>query len=331
MTSAVFHGAEEIPGEFGSSIVTIGNFDGVHCGHRTVIEEVVARAKRLGVRSVLVTFDPHPAVVLRPEQAPKLLTPLPEKLRLLCELGLDAVVVLPFTRELQQTTPRAFAESMLRQHLRALEVHEGENFRFGYQASADIDGLAALGREFGFGVQTYQPVVLDRAPVSSSRVRAAVAAGQMTTARHLLGRNFSVCSTPAHGRGYGTRYAVPTINLATYSGLLPANGVYVTELLIGEGATAERFDGVTNVGHRPTFGEDSFAVESYLLRFHAMELSEETPLRLTFLHKLREERKWPSPEALKTQIGLDVARAERYFSLQKLLIPTLRSDRLSPG
>lgn len=318
MKTAVYPGAEAIPAAFGPSVATIGNFDGVHCGHRKVIETVVARANALGVRSVLVTFDPHPAAVLRPDRAPKLLTLSPEKLRLLCSLGLDAVVVLPFTPGLQQMPPRAFAEWLLQRHLRAVEVHEGENFRFGYQASADIDGLAALGRDLGFTVSTYEPVVVDRSPVSSSRIRTLVAAGDMTAARHLLGRSFTVCSTPARGRGYGTRYAVPTVNLAAYSGLLPANGVYVTDMLIGEGDAATRFNSVTNIGNRPTFGEDSFAVESYLLRFHPIALDEDTPVRLTFLHKLRDERKWPSPEALKAQIGLDVARAERYFTLQNL-------------
>ncbi len=315
MSSAVYTGMGAIPQGLGPSVVTIGNFDGVHCGHRAVIASVVARAKELNARAVLVTFDPHPAVVLRPDKAPKLITPLPEKLRLLCALGLDAVVVLPFDAELAQTTARTFATGLLRDRLHAVEVHEGENFRFGYQAAADIVGLVELGRELDFAVKTYEPVWVDSAPVSSSRIRAAIAAGQMTTARHLLGRPFSVCSTPARGRGYGTRYAVPTVNLATYDGLLPANGVYVTELLAG----SERFDGVTNVGNRPTFGEDSFAVETYLLRFHPIALAETTPLRLTFLRHLRGERKWPSPEALKAQIGLDVQRAERYFSLRRAI------------
>ena len=315
MSTAVYMGMGAIPDRHEPSVVTIGNFDGVHCGHRAVIASVVARAKQLGSTAVLVTFDPHPAVVLRPDKAPKLITPLPEKLRLLRALGLDAIIVLPFDADLARTTAREFAERLLRDRLHAVEVHEGENFRFGYQAAADIGGLVELGRELDFAVRTYEPVWVDGGPVSSSRIRAAIAAGEMTPARHLLGRPFSVCSTPARGRGYGTKYAVPTVNLASYDGLLPANGVYTTELLIG----SERFDGVTNVGNRPTFGEDSFAVETYLLRFRPIALDETTPLRLTFLQHLRGEQKWPSPEALKAQIGLDVKRAERYFSLRNAL------------
>ncbi len=141
----------------------------------------------------------------------------------------------------------------------------------------------------------------------------------MSAARRLLGRPFFVDSTPARGRGYGTQYAVPTINLAAYRDLLPGNGVYVTDLRIGVGRDAVSFEGVTNVGRLPTFGEDSFAVETYLLRFHPVALDETTPLRMTFHKRLREERKWPSPEALKQQIGLDVARAKRWFALRRAL------------
>ena len=128
----------------------------------------------------------------------------------------------------------------------------------------------------------------------------------MSAARHMLGRSFFIDSTPARGRGYGTQYAVPTINLAPYADLLPANGVYVTDLRIGMGENAIHFEGVTNVGNRPTFGADSFAVETYLMRFRPIELNEDTPLRMTFLKRLREEKKWPSTEALKQQIGIDV-------------------------
>ncbi|GAA3758757.1 riboflavin biosynthesis protein RibF [Terriglobus aquaticus] len=316
---AVFRSIDSVPEDFGPSVVTVGNFDGVHCGHRRVIGEVVARARALQAKAVLVTLDPHPAVILRPDQAPKLITPTPEKLRLLLQTGLDAVLVIPFTAELARTSAREFAATVLRDRLRAVEVYEGENFRFGYQAEADIAGLSELGREFGFRVEAFQPVKIARGVVSSSRIRQAIAAGDLTTARHLLGRSFAVQSTPARGRGYGTQYAVPTVNLATYEDLLPANGVYVTEMRIGTGEEVVTFESVTNVGNRPTFGPDSFAVESFLFRFRPIALGESTPVRLTFLKRLREERKWPSPEALKAQIGRDVARAERWFALRRAL------------
>ena len=315
----VFRSLDELPQSWGSSVVTIGNFDGVHCGHRAVIARVVERARALSARSVLVTLDPHPAAVLRPGSAPRLLTPLPQKLQLLRSTDLDAVLVLPFNASFAAMEARDFAIEVLRRRLHAVEVHEGENFRFGAGGAGDMQSLGRMGTELGFTAHVYAPLHIGREIVSSSRIRALVSEGDVSCARRLLGRPFAVDSTPARGRGYGTRYTVPTVNLAEYGELLPANGVYVTELRVGDGEDAIRFDAVTNVGNRPTFGVDSFAVESYLLRFTPIALDEQTPLRLTFFKRLREERRWPSPEALKAQIGLDVARAERWFALRNAL------------
>jgi riboflavin kinase / FMN adenylyltransferase len=304
--------------ELGStpSVVTIGNFDGVHCGHRMVIASVLERARALNVSAIAVTFDPHPAHVLHTGSRLPLITPLEEKLELLAETGLDQVLVLPFTDELRHWTARHFAERVLRDALHAVEVHEGETFRFGYQAETDITGLSELGRELGFGVKAYVPCIARGAAISSSRIRALISAGRLHEARALLGRSFSIRSTPAPGRGYGSRYAVPTINLAPYAELLPAHGVYITTLRIG----AERvFRGVTNVGNRPTFGADSFAVESHLLDFVPVALDETTPLELTFLRRVRAERRFESTEALRDQIKLDVQQALRFFALADAL------------
>jgi riboflavin kinase/FMN adenylyltransferase len=211
--------------------------------------------------------------------------------------------------------PRDFVKDILVNTLHVTEVHEGKNFRFGYHAEAGIEGLEALGRELGFGVTIYAPRIVRGSAVSSSRIRKLIAAGDVSRARALLGRPFSVDSTPAPGRGYGSCHTVPTVNLAPYPELLPANGVYVATLAIGTGPTADTFDAVTNVGNRPTFGADSFAVESHLLDFRPIALSEDTPLRLTFLRRLREEQRFPSTEALRDQIVRDIARARRYFAL----------------
>ncbi len=301
------------------SVVTIGNFDGVHCGHRMVIAAVRERATQLGAASVAVTFDPHPAHVLRTDSRLPLITPLAQKLDLLGATGIDLALVLPFTDELRHWTARHFATTVLRDTLHAAEVHEGETFRFGYDAEAGIDSLTTLGTELGFTVRTYEPRTLRGAAISSSRVRALIAAGNMHEARALLGRSFSVRSTPASGRGYGTRYAVPTINLAPYAELLPAHGVYITTLSIATDRAPRLFHGVTNVGNRPTFGADSFAVETHLLDFKPIDLDEQTPLEMVFLQRLRPERRFESPELLREQILRDVARASRYFELGKAL------------
>jgi riboflavin kinase / FMN adenylyltransferase len=309
----------DIPADFGPSIATIGNFDGVHRGHQWVIAEVVSRARSLGQRSVAITFDPHPARVIRPESSQPLITPLAKKLELLSATGIDATLILPFTEELSRMTARTFATDVLQQNLHVTELHEGENFRFGYQAQAGVESLEALGRELGFSVRVYAPRHLRGEAISSSRIRQLITEGDVSHVRALLGRSFAVHSTPASGRGYGTRYTVPTINLAPYAELLPANGVYITSLTVGTGPSSETFDAVTNVGNRPTFGADSFAVESYLLNFHPIELNESTPLTLTFLRRLRAEMRWPNPEALKEQIGRDVAKAKRYFNLCRVV------------
>ena len=325
----IYRQLADLPVNFGPSIATIGNFDGVHRGHQWVIAEVVARARELNQTSVAITFDPHPARFLRPGASLPLITPLIRKLELLEATGIDAVLVLPFTEELSRHTARAFATEVLQQALRVTELHEGENFRFGYQAEAGIESLEALGRELGFSVRIYSPRPLRGGPVSSSRIRQLVAAGDVSHARVLLGQPFAIDSTPASGRGYGTRYTVPTINLAPYAELLPANGVYITTLTIGTGPSAETFDAVTNVGNRPTFGADSFTVESHLLNFHPIELTEQTPLTLAFLHRLRAEIRWPNPEALRAQIGRDVRQAQRYFTLCRLVASKPRSS--APG
>ncbi len=308
----VFESLEEIPREYGPTVVTVGNYDGIHCAHRKLIDTVCARAKELGARAVLVTFDPHPTRILRPHAGPPLITPMERKMEVLRETGLDAVVVLPFSRDLSMMPAFEFAEDILFNRLHVVEMHEGFNFRFGHKAEGDADRLREFGRRLGFTVVNHAPMKWGELVVSSSNVRAAVLGGKVGAARHLLGRAFSIDSTPGRGRGYGTKYTVPTVNLARYDELTPAFGVYVTEMRIN----GEEFQSVTNVGNRPTFGADSFAIESYILNFHPIDLSSDTPVRLSFLHRLRAEKKFESTEALKEQIGRDVTKAVRYFRLR---------------
>jgi riboflavin kinase/FMN adenylyltransferase len=318
----IYHQLDELPAANAPVVATIGNFDGVHLGHQAVIAEVIARARFLGGQSLAITFDPHPARILRPEHPQPLITPLQRKLELLADTGIDACLVLPFTAELGRSSARDFAAGVLVRAVHVSEVHEGANFRFGHHAEAGVTGstgLQALGRELGFSVTIYAPRSLRGAPVSSSRIRALIIAGDVSHARALLGRPFAVDSTPASGRGFGTRYAVPTINLAPYNELLPVNGVYVTTLAVGSGPTAETFQAVTNLGVRPTFGESSFAVESHLLDFHPIDLTEKTPLRLTFLRRLRAEERFANVETLRDQIARDVLHARRYFALCQAL------------
>ncbi len=309
----VFHKLEQLPRDFGPTVVTVGNYDGLHVAHQHVIRQVVRRAKELGARSVVLTFDPHPERILRPGEAPPLITPQFYKLRLLEGLGLDAAIVLPFTRDLSLTPPFQFAEEILSHALDAIEVHEGFNFRFGHRAEGNVERLREYGQRLGFAVHAYQPMKVGGYTVSSSQVRTLLLAGELAPARRLLGRPFCIYSTPGRGRGYGRKYTVPTINLNRYSELVPKDGVYITRIALA----GERFDAVTNVGNRPTFGPDSFAIETHILNFHPLELSVDTEVELTFLKRLRDEIRFPSVEELRLQIGRDVGRARRFFELLK--------------
>lgn len=310
----VYRSVQQISAGFGPSVAAIGNFDGVHMGHREILLSVVEEARALGVRSVAITFDPHPEQFLRPSRAPKLLTPMDERVRLLAATGIDAVLVLPFDAALAGLTAKEFVRDILVGALGLRGLHEGGNFHFGHRARAGVAQLQRFGAGFGFAVHVHSSVRVRGLEVSSSAIRALVAAGEMRRARWMLGRPFAVYSTQARGRGIGTRLLVPTVNLAIYEGQLPAFGVYVTRLRV-EGLS---FQAVTNVGNRPTFGAPSFAVESYILDFEPIELSRETPIELEFLYRLRGERQWPSPEALKAQILKDVARAQQYFKLASI-------------
>src|SRR5271165_7152897 len=307
----VFHKLEDVPAGFGPSLVSVGNFDGVHRAHSHVLGEIVQRARTRGAKAMAVTFEPHPARILRPDSGLKLLTPVPEKLRLLEATGIDAVLMLPFGRDLSLMTPRQFVERILKKRLHAREVHEGYNFRFGHKAAGDVNLLTQLGQEMGFEVKVYAEEKLRGEAVSSSHIRELIGEGRVSRARHLLARPFSILGKPGRGRGLGSKYTVPTINLARYEELVPKDGVYITCTRVG----TERFDSITNVGNRPTFGADSFAIETHLLNFHPIELTPESEVEIHFLDRLRDEIKFPSVEALKEQIGRDVAKAQRYFRL----------------
>ena len=317
----VFHHIEEIPADYGLTLVSVGNFDGVHRAHTRVLAEIAERARRRHAKSVAVTFEPHPMRILRPDSGLTLLTPMSEKVRLLQQTGIDAVLLLPFTRDLSLMQPRDFVRYVLCEGLRATEVHEGYNFHFGHKAAGDVSLLSELGSELGFEVVVYPELRLRGEPVSSTRIRQLVRQGQMQRGRALLGRVFSIRSTPGRGRGYGAKYTVPTINLSRYEELVPQDGVYITRTRVGE----ECFDSVTNIGNRPTFGEESFAIETHLLDFHPLELTAQTEVELFFLSRLRDEIKFNSVDELRKQIARDIRKTRRYFALIKRVAPVQTS------
>lgn len=306
---AVYRSLAEIPKGFGPTFAAIGNFDGVHRGHRAILAAVVEAARSHSARAVAVTFDPHPEQFLRPADAPSLITLAEEKQRLLAGTGIDAAVVLPFDARLAAMHAREFVEEILVGALHVQALHEGLNFRFGVRAEAGVAELAEFGEELGFSVSVHHAVHVRGIEVSSTAIRALIASGNMRQARWLLGRPFSILSTQRRDRGVGSAQLVPTVNLAPYSGLLPAYGVYATRLSVA----GRCFDGVTNVGMRPTFEGAGFSVETHLLDYEPITIAADAPIELTFLQRLRGEQKWPSPEALKAQIMKDVAQARQYL------------------
>jgi len=313
----IFRSLDEVSADLGCTIVSVGNFDGIHCGHQHVLREVVRRARETNSKAVAVTFEPHPARVLRPDMAPRLITPLPKKEALLAVCGLDALLEIPFTRDFSMTTAEEFARNILCGKLHVKEVHEGDNFHFGHNAQGTTASLKELGHEFGFEVRLYPVMMVRGKAVSSSQIRSLLTAGKVGMARHLIGRVFSITGAPGRGRGYGHKYTVPTINLSRYDDLAPANGVYLTQTRVDH----ETFNSVTNVGLRPTFGDESFAIETHLLDFHPIDITAQTEVEVSFLRWHRPEIKFPSVDALKEQIGRDIKLAQRYFALLNFLAP----------
>lgn len=297
------------------SAVTIGNFDGIHLGHRELLGRVVRSAGELGGTSVVLTFDPHPAQVLAPERVPKTLTPLALKARLIEQEGIELLAVLRFNRELSLLTPEEFARGILEEKLRAAVVHVGSNFRFGHRRAGDTALLAELGRKSGFRVETLPMIKVRGHRVSSSQVRHFLSEGRVEIADRMLSRPYTVSGTVVTGEGVGHKKTVPTLNLGPVEQQLPKNGVYITRTRVA-GAL---HDSVTNVGHKPTFGHHHLAVETFLLNFRGELQAEE--MEIEFLHRLRDEIKFPDAEALKQQIQRDVQRSLKFFRLTKSLSP----------
>src|SRR5215831_16207605 len=247
-----------------ASSVTIGNFDGVHIAHQKLLRQVVESARAQDAAAIAVTFEPHPIKLLAPDRAPKVLTPMERKAQLIERLGVDLLVVLAFTKELAHLSPLQFVRDILTGRLRATAVLVGPNFRFGYRQSGDIEVLRAIARQEGFHVEVLPEVDLRGERVSSTRIRELLSAGQVNVASRLLGRPFSSYGPIVAGLGVGHRHTVPTLNLAPIEEQLPKMGVYVTHTRLG----STTHDSVTNVGRRPTFGNnDRLTVESYLLNF----------------------------------------------------------------
>jgi len=306
----LFRSLEEVPPDFGPSAVTIGNFDGVHSGHRRILRRVRELAKERNWKASVLTFDPHPARIVAPERAPKLMTTPEQRAGLMRDEGIEQVLILPFTAAVARLTAQEFVERILVAKLGARGVVVGENFRFGNKKAGDTQLLKTLGQRAGFVTEVVPAVSCRGMRVSSSGLRQLVEEGDVARAGRMLMRPYALEGEVVPGQGIGSKKTVPTLNLAARSELLPKAGVYVTRTV--DLNNSRGWDSVTNCGYRPTFGGDGkLSIESFLLD----PLEGETPrsIRVEFLRRLRDERKFESPEALKAQILKDVTRARTFL------------------
>ncbi len=301
----ILKGLPSFPPELRPSVAALGAFDGIHLAHAKILDTAVSRARALGVSAVATTFDPHPVAVLRPEQAPPPIATLDENLARIAERGIDATLVIPFTRELSRMEPEAFVCQVLVGTLGVREVVVGFNHTFGAGARGTAALLVDLGARRGFVTHVLPPLQVDGLTVSSSTIREALKEGDVALARALLGRPYSVSGIVQRGAGRGRTLGFPTANLRPDRPLVLAAGVYAARARF-DGGTA---DAVVNIGYRPTFDESQYWIEAYLFDFSG-DLYDR-PLTLELLVRIRPEKKFPGVDALKAQVFADMEEARR--------------------
>ena len=292
------------------TILTIGNYDGVHLGQQQVLERVVERARAQGLHSAVLTFDPHPLAVLRPEARPPQLSTPAQKEALLDKTGIDFVLVVEFTPEFSQTSARSFVRDFLHERLGASEIHVGGDFSFGHGREGDVTMLRQMGEELGFETFAVDEVSQGGERISSTRIRTAVGEGRVEDSRRLLGRPYSLTGIIVRGDRMGQRLGWPTINLAPDNDLVPADGVYATRTVFPSFPSV--FDSVTNIGTRPTVYENyERVVETHVLDFRNDVYGER--VEIGFYKRLREEQMFQSMMDLSAQIARDVEATREFF------------------
>ncbi len=305
----VFRSLDELDDGFGPCALSIGNFDGVHAGHRRILRRVGEFARENGWKASALTFDPHPTKVVAPVRVPRLLTTPDQRCQMMRQEGIQQVLILPFAPEIARLRPDEFTREILLGRLGVKVVLVGANFRFGHGQEGDTEQLVELGRRYGFLAEIVPPVELRGRMISSSAVRRLIQSGDVGVAGRLLERPHFLEGEVVPGQGIGTAKTVPTLNLRTAAEVLPATGVYVTRTFDLE--TGRNWPSVSNVGYRPTFAGNDLSIETFLIS----SFDGNTPrrIRVEFLKRLREERQFVSATDLRSQIERDVDRARAYF------------------
>ncbi|MDO8723920.1 MAG: bifunctional riboflavin kinase/FAD synthetase [Syntrophales bacterium] len=300
----VITGTEGIPPEFREAFITIGNFDGVHLGHRLIFQKLIPEARKENRKALLITFVPHPKMLLHPERRPfYLLTTIEEKIKLLEALGLDALILIPFTLEYAQTTAESFILDVLWKNLQVRKIFIGHDYSFGKDKRGNEGMLTAFGKKLGFEVAVINAVATGDTIISSTRIRAAILEGDVKTAAMLLGRPYNVSGTVIEGKRRGAALGFPTANIKPNKELLPAKGVYAAIVNL-EG---KRYNGVLSIGLNPTFGDVRLSMEAHLMDFSGDIYGKYVDV--LFIERIREERKFPGPEMLSLQIKKDAEEA----------------------
>ena len=294
------------------SVVTLGNFDGIHRGHQALIGGAVADARRMNIASVVLTFEPHPLEILAPERAPKMLLAHKDKMELLRSLGVDVVVMQNFDLAFAKLSAEEFVRGILVDRLKAAKIWVGQGFRYGQGRRGTVEDLVRWGAGLDFKVAAVDPILVEGAPVSSSRIRQLITDGRVDEVEPLLGRYHFVSGRVVSGHRRGREIGFPTANISSRTEVLPADGIYATLFSLGE----RRLLSVSSVGLNPTFGAGPRTVESYILNFR--EDIYGAPVKLAFVKRLREEKKFASVAALTAQIRQDVADAEAAFGALKI-------------
>jgi riboflavin kinase/FMN adenylyltransferase len=290
------------------TVLTLGVFDGLHLGHQLIMRTVVERAREIAAVPTVITFDPHPRALLHPESAPPLLQTFDQKIEALGVLGIEQTIVIRFDREFSQVRAEDFLRTVIAERLHAKEVYLGCGFAFGHRREGNIDLLRAVSQSLGFLADEVPELRLRGRRVSSSRIRALLQEGRVNLARRMLGRPYGVEGMVVRGDERGATLGFPTANLHPQNRVIPSNGVYVTATLID----GQWRRSVTNIGKRPTFElENETSVETFVMNWSGNLYGD--VLRVRFLHRLREEKKFGSIDELKSQIEHDVARADNYF------------------
>lgn len=297
----------DIAVKFANPILTIGNYDGLHLGHRRIIERIKLKAREHNGTSMLMTFHPHPLTILKPEKFVGLITPLHVKIRLIEEAGIDVLFIVPFTEEFHRISPELFVDSFLMEKLGIKGLIVGYDFKFGKGGKGNVEYLAFKSTEYGFFFEIQAAITLDGEKVGSNRIRKMIQDGDVGKAAAHLGRPYMIEGTVIKGDGRGRTIGFPTINLKSDSPLIPKRGVYISMVEID----GKNFSAVTNIGYNPTFDGQGLTIETYILDFSQDLYGRE--IVLYFLNRIRDEVKFSSVDELKGRIWKDVETAREYF------------------